>query len=73
MLKLHTYEKTNISSQQEPYRISLFGKTRQQIDVVDAEFLPYEKHLYIVVADGDENLQVLEYDNEGMFKLERIP
>ena len=43
----------------------LFGKSRQRIEVVDAEFLPFEKSLYIVVADGDENLQVLEYDNEG--------
>jgi hypothetical protein len=35
--------------------------------VLDAEFLPFEKNLYIVVADGDEDLQVLQYDNEGVF------
>ena len=54
-----------VHRQQDPYRITLFGKSRQRIEVVDADFLPHEKHLYIVVADGDENLQVLEYDNEG--------
>ncbi|KIW07498.1 uncharacterized protein PV09_01463 [Verruconis gallopava] len=49
---------------QEPYRITLFGKSKQRIEVVDADFLPFEKHLYFIVADGDENIQVLEYDNE---------
>jgi cleavage and polyadenylation specificity factor subunit 1 len=44
----------------------LFGKSRQRIEVIDADFLPFEKHLYIIVADGNEKLQVLEYDNERM-------
>lgn len=41
-----------------------FGKSRSGIDVASAEFLPDHKQLYIVVADIDSNLHVLEYNPE---------
>ncbi|KAF2417221.1 hypothetical protein EJ08DRAFT_654574 [Tothia fuscella] len=49
---------------EEPYRMAMFGKGRSRMDVVSAEFLPYGKLLFILVADGDCNLHVLQYDPE---------
>lgn len=42
----------------------LFGKSRSKMEVMAAEFLPHEKQLYLMVADGDCNLHVLQYDPE---------
>jgi cleavage and polyadenylation specificity factor subunit 1 len=44
--------------------MSLFGKGRARMEVVAAEFLPYGKHLFILVADAESNLHVLQYDPE---------
>lgn len=35
------------------------------MEVMSAEFLPHGKQLYILIADGDKNLQVLQYDPES--------
>jgi cleavage and polyadenylation specificity factor subunit 1 len=45
--------------------MTLFGKDMDELDVVTADFLPDGKRLYILVADGDSNLHVLQYDPEG--------
>jgi CPSF A subunit region len=42
----------------------LFGKGRSQMEVIAADFLPYEKQLHIIVADADCNLHVLQFDPE---------
>jgi cleavage and polyadenylation specificity factor subunit 1 len=51
---------------EEPYKMLLFGKSAKSIEVVTSEFLPDGKDLYIVVADSDCNLHILQYDPERM-------
>ena len=43
----------------------LFGRSRTRLEVMAADFLPFEKSLHIVVADADMNLQVLQFDPES--------
>ncbi|CAI7630992.1 unnamed protein product [Penicillium bialowiezense] len=49
---------------EEPYRMSLFGKDPEYLEVVAADFLPDGSKLYMLVADSDCNLHVLQYDPE---------
>ncbi|KAK6001203.1 hypothetical protein QM012_003286 [Aureobasidium pullulans] len=49
---------------EEPYKLSLFGKSRSQMEVVSAEFLPFEGQLYILLIDADLDIHVLQYDPE---------
>ncbi|CRG92198.1 Protein cft1 [Talaromyces islandicus] len=49
---------------EEPYKMALFGKDVDELEVVTADFLPHGKKLYILVADSDCNLHVLQYDPE---------
>ncbi|KAH0033375.1 protein CFT1, partial [Aureobasidium melanogenum] len=49
---------------EEPYKLSLFGKSRSQMEVVSAEFLPFEGQLYILIIDADLDIHVLQYDPE---------
>ncbi|KAF3407384.1 hypothetical protein DPV78_000099 [Talaromyces pinophilus] len=49
---------------EEPYKMTLFGKDLDELEVVTANFLPDGKKLYILVADSDCNLHVLQYDPE---------
>jgi cleavage and polyadenylation specificity factor subunit 1 len=44
--------------------MQIFGKTVGKIDVVAAEFLPYGKSLYFVVADSEANIHLLQFDPE---------
>ncbi|KAF2874977.1 CPSF A subunit region-domain-containing protein [Massariosphaeria phaeospora] len=50
---------------EEPYKMMLFGRSRNNLEVMDAEFLPHEKLLHVIVADADMNLQILQYDPEN--------
>jgi len=50
--------------QEEPYQLRLFGKSPHRIEVVAADFLPDGKQLYMVVADADCNLHILQFDPE---------
>lgn len=43
----------------------LFGRSRHLLEVMAADFLPFEKQLHIVVADADMNLQVLQFDPDS--------
>lgn len=45
--------------------MSLFSKDTDYIEVVAADFLPEGSKLYMLVADSDCNLHVLQYDPEG--------
>lgn len=53
-------------SQEEPYKMMLFGRSKNRLEVIAAEFLPYEKQLHIIVADAEMNLQVLQFDPESV-------
>ncbi|EFE34581.1 uncharacterized protein ARB_06344 [Trichophyton benhamiae CBS 112371] len=53
-----------IGYSEEPYKLDLFGKENENLAVVDADFLPDGNKLYILVADDDCNLHVLQYDPE---------
>ncbi|KAH7123814.1 CPSF A subunit region-domain-containing protein [Dendryphion nanum] len=50
---------------EEPYKMMLFGRSKNQLEVLAADFLPFEKQLHIIVADADMNLQVLQFDPEN--------
>jgi cleavage and polyadenylation specificity factor subunit 1 len=47
---------------EEPYKMTLFGKQTNDMEVVAAEVLPIGKELYIVAADSDCNLHILQFD-----------
>ncbi|KAH7025390.1 CPSF A subunit region-domain-containing protein [Macrophomina phaseolina] len=47
---------------EDPYKMILFGKSRSKMEVMAADFLPHDKQLYLMVADGDCNLHALQYD-----------
>ncbi|KAL8663079.1 MAG: hypothetical protein Q9168_008152, partial [Polycauliona sp. 1 TL-2023] len=49
---------------EDPYQLRLFGKSTSHIEVLAGEFLPDGKNLYLVVADADSNIHVLQYDPE---------
>ncbi|KAH8813165.1 CPSF A subunit region-domain-containing protein [Xylogone sp. PMI_703] len=49
---------------EEPYKMLLFGKTANNMEVMTAELLPDGRELYIVAADADCNLHILQYDPE---------
>lgn len=56
---------TLVRLQEEPYKMNLFGKDPEYLEVVAADFLPEGDKLFILVADSDCNLHVLQYDPEG--------
>lgn len=51
--------------QPDPYKMTLFGRSRTELSVVAAEFLPFGKQLMCVVADADNNIHILEYRPES--------
>jgi cleavage and polyadenylation specificity factor subunit 1 len=52
---------------EEPYKMTLFGKDTQDMEVIAADFLPDGRQLYFVVADGKGAVRVLQYDPERKF------
>lgn len=52
---------------EEPYKMTLFGKDTQKLEVVAAEFMPDGNQLYFVVADADSNIHIMQYDPERMW------
>jgi cleavage and polyadenylation specificity factor subunit 1 len=51
---------------EEPYKMTLFGKQTHDMEIVAVEVLPIGKELYIIAADVDCNLHVLQFDPERM-------
>ena len=49
---------------EEPYKMILFGKSGRNMEIVAAELLPDGKELYLVAADADCNLHIMQYDPE---------
>lgn len=44
--------------------MQLFGRDQVGIDVMAAEFLPDDKQLFMIAADGDGQIHVMQYDPE---------
>lgn len=51
---------------EDPYQLKLFGKSSKHIEAMTADFLPDGKQLYIIAADADCNIHVLQFDPESM-------
>lgn len=49
---------------EDPYKLTFLGKSQTHMEVLCAEFLPFESQLYVLAADADMNLHVLQYDPE---------
>ncbi|KAL2828869.1 CPSF A subunit region-domain-containing protein [Aspergillus pseudoustus] len=49
---------------EEPYKMSLFAKDLEYLEVVAADFLPDGNKLFVIVADSECNLYILQYDPE---------
>lgn len=45
----------------------VLGKSASKMEVLAAEFLPHEKNLFMLAADADKNIHVLQYDPESKF------
>ncbi|KAF2482465.1 CPSF A subunit region-domain-containing protein [Neohortaea acidophila] len=50
---------------EEPYKLSVLGKSRARMEVVAAEFLPHDGQLFLLIVDADMDLHVLQYDPEN--------
>ncbi|KAI5304637.1 mRNA cleavage and polyadenylation factor subunit [Ascosphaera pollenicola] len=49
---------------EEPYKLSLFSKDTDNLQVLCADFLPDGKRLYILASDDNCNLHIFQYDPE---------
>ena len=52
---------------EDPYRMIQFGKSAKNFEVITADLLPDGKELFIVVADAEGNMHILQYDPERKF------
>ena len=50
---------------EDPYQLRLFGKSSKHIEVIAADLLPDGKQLYIMIADADCNIHILQFDPES--------
>ncbi|KAK4550167.1 hypothetical protein LTR36_003134 [Oleoguttula mirabilis] len=50
---------------EEPYRLTPMGRTQSQMEVMAAEFLPFDGQLFIMIVDAEMDLHVLQYDPEN--------
>ncbi|KXX80155.1 Protein cft1 [Madurella mycetomatis] len=49
---------------EEPYKMMLFGKSSTKLEVMNADFLPDGKELFIVASDADGHIHILQFDPE---------
>lgn len=56
------YQHELMFKQEEPYKLQLFGRNQMGLEVMAAEFLPDGNSLYIIVADADGHIHVLQFD-----------
>jgi len=49
---------------EEPYKMMLFGKSNTRLRALNVDLLPDGKDLFIIAADSDGNLHVLQFDPE---------
>lgn len=50
---------------EEPYKLTVLGRSRSRMEVVSAEFLPYDGLLFLLIIDAQMDLHVLQYDPEN--------
>jgi cleavage and polyadenylation specificity factor subunit 1 len=58
---------------EEPYKMLLFGKSSTKMEVMTADLLPDGNELFIVAADVDCNLHIMQFDPERMSQLLGTP
>lgn len=56
---------------EEPYKMVLFGKSSTKLEVLNADFLPDGRELYIVASDADGHIHILQFDPERELHLLR--
>ncbi|KAF4635445.1 hypothetical protein G7Y89_g2657 [Cudoniella acicularis] len=49
---------------EEPYKMMLFGKSPTSMEILAADLLPDGKELYIIAADANCNLHIMQFDPE---------
>ncbi|ROW14736.1 hypothetical protein VPNG_03729 [Cytospora leucostoma] len=49
---------------EEPYKMMLFGKSNTKLEVLNCDFIPDGKELFIMAADVDGNIHVFQFDPE---------
>ncbi|KAK3393663.1 CPSF A subunit region-domain-containing protein [Podospora didyma] len=49
---------------EEPYKMVLFGKSCSRLEVLNADFLPDGRELFIVASDSDGHIHILQFDPE---------
>lgn len=62
-----------IMTKEEPYTLTTFGKSRSQMEVVAADFLPSEDQLYLIVVDAKMDMHVLQFDPERTYRPINLP
>ncbi|KAI4613398.1 mRNA cleavage and polyadenylation factor subunit [Alternaria ethzedia] len=50
---------------EEPYKMSLFSRSKHNLETIAVDFLPFDQQLHLIVADADMNLQVLQFDPDN--------
>lgn len=51
---------------EEPYKISVLGKSpKTHMEVISADFLPFDGSLFLLIMDAHMDLHVLQYDPEN--------
>ena len=58
---------------EEPYKMMLLGKSATKLEVLNADFLPDGKELYIVASDADGHIHILQFDPERTYTIPGIP
>ncbi|KAK7718376.1 mRNA cleavage and polyadenylation factor subunit [Diaporthe eres] len=49
---------------EEPYKMMLFGKSNTKLEVLNCEFVPDGKDLFILAVDVDANIHMFQFDPE---------
>lgn len=49
---------------EDPYKLTFLGKSETHMEVLCAEFMPFEGQLFVLAIDADMVLHVLQYDPE---------
>ncbi|KAG6368515.1 hypothetical protein INS49_002725 [Diaporthe citri] len=49
---------------EEPYKMMLFGKSNTKLEVLNCEFVPDGKDLFILAVDVDANIHIFQFDPE---------
>ena len=45
--------------------MSLFSRSKHNLETIAVDFLPFDQQLHLIIADADMNLQVLQFDPDS--------